>query len=117
MFVLSNLAISVDGKIGTADRVFFPLGSRADLRKMLRLRKTADAILIGASTLRPYRKASLSGKGPKQPTNVVLSTRLAGFSPDWSFFRDPRIKRILITTSAAPLARRKLFSRCCEVIV
>jgi riboflavin-specific deaminase-like protein len=117
MLVLSNLAISLDGKIATAGRGFLPLGTRRDLEEMLKLRKRCDAVLIGASTLRPYKKPSLSGGKGRQPVNVVLSSSLTGLSPSWPFFKDARIRRILITTSRAPAARRKHFERSCEVVV
>jgi len=109
--------MSVDGKIATRHRAFFPLGSESDLREMLRLRKGVQAVVIGASTLRPYRKPSLSGRGDRQPLNAVVSSSLAGLSPSWPFFRDPRIKRVLFTTSRAPAARRKVFSKSCDVVV
>jgi riboflavin biosynthesis pyrimidine reductase len=61
MFVFSNLATSLDGKIATVSRVHFPLGSPADRRQMLVLRKRADAVIVGASTLRAYQGSLLSG--------------------------------------------------------
>jgi riboflavin-specific deaminase-like protein len=117
MFVFSNLAMSLDGKIAAKGRGFFPLGSPNDLKEMLRLRRSSDAILIGASTLRPYRKASLARPGPKQPLNVLLSSSLAGLSPRWPFFRDERIRRMIFTTSKASPARRRIFEKSSEVIV
>jgi 2,5-diamino-6-(ribosylamino)-4(3H)-pyrimidinone 5'-phosphate reductase len=117
VYVLSNLATSLDGKIATRERAFFPLGSGADLKEMLRLRKSAQAVIVGASTLRPYRKASLSGRGGKQPINAVVSSSLAGLSASWPFFKDPRVHRILFTTRRAPEARRKQFAKTCEVVI
>jgi riboflavin-specific deaminase-like protein len=117
ILVLSNLATSIDGKIASRDRGFFPLGTKLDLREMLRLRKTAQAVIIGASTLRPYRKASLAGRMGKQPLNVVVSSSLAGLSPSWPFFKDARIRRILITTSKASAARKKAFAKSCEIVL
>src|SRR5262245_33107945 len=51
-FVFMNAAVSADGKIAPASRRRVRLGSARDLARMDRLRATADAILIGASTLR-----------------------------------------------------------------
>jgi riboflavin biosynthesis pyrimidine reductase len=44
IFVFSNLATSVDGKIATQSREFFPLGTPADWKQMQVLRREADAI-------------------------------------------------------------------------
>jgi 2,5-diamino-6-(ribosylamino)-4(3H)-pyrimidinone 5'-phosphate reductase len=114
VYVLSNLAVSLDGKIAPRDRRFFKLGSAADLKEMLRLRKRAGAVIIGASTLRPYRKASPSGRAGF--INAIVTSSLAGLSPHWPFFNDRRVERILFTTKRAPLARKQLFSRNSTVI-
>src|SRR5688572_1992534 len=110
MFVFSNLAMSVDGKIATFDRSFFPLGTAGDLREMQRLRKKCDAILIGAATLKVYRKPNLVSGVKKQPINVILSSTLAGVSLDWEFFRSSKVHRILFVGSKTPMSRIKRFS-------
>ena len=109
--------MSLDGKIATRERTFLPLGSRSDLKEMLRLRRGVQAVIVGASTLRPYKKSSLSGSGPRQPINAVVSSSLSGLSPSWPFFKDKRIRRLLFTTTRAPTVKRSLFSKSCEVIV
>ena len=118
--VYSNLAISLDGKINIAGKGHFPLGTREDWNEMQRLRKKADAIVFGASTLRGFKSACCveDPRWPrsKQPVNVVLSSELKGISPRWSFFRDPRIRRILIVDKKAPLARLQLFVDSCDII-
>jgi riboflavin biosynthesis pyrimidine reductase len=99
-FIFSNLATSLDGKINLAGKGHFPLGTRADWLEMQRLRKKADAIVFGASTLRGFKAAccveDASWPLKRQPVNVVLSSKLEGLSPKWSFFTDSRIRRILI---------------------
>lgn len=118
VYVLSNLAMSLDGKIAPRDRRFFSLGGPADLKNMLELRKGAQAVIIGASTLRPYRKASLSPKrgGRSRFINAIVTSSLGGLSQSWSFFKDPRIERLLFTTKHAPAARKKLFAKSSAVI-
>jgi riboflavin biosynthesis pyrimidine reductase len=81
MFVFSNLAISLDGKIGTADRSITHLGSPADLKEMLALRKRADAILFGASTLRAYEKPCRAPGRRKQPINVEGRAEILCLTP------------------------------------
>ena len=119
MFIFSNLATSLDGKIAPVRPALFPLGTAEDRRHMIRLRREADAILFGASTLRAYRKYCHTPglpNGRAEPVNVVLSSRLEGISPDWPFFKARGVRRILLVSFDAPVARIKRFERTCEVI-
>lgn len=116
--ILSNLAISVDGKIATRCRGHSPLGSAEDRRQMQRLRARCDAVVMGAGTLRAYRKfcGLGSASAPGQPANAVISSRLDGISPDWEFFRDPRLKRILFVSGEIPAARVRRFEGRAEIV-
>lgn len=120
VYVFSNLAISVDGKIATFSRERFPIGSVADRKEMQRIRKLSDAVLFGASTLRTHRKACIVKDGPsdprKQPWNVIVSRSLEGIDPKWPFFTEPRVRRILFITGTVPKARLAKFEKTCEVV-
>jgi riboflavin-specific deaminase-like protein len=120
-FVFSNLATSLDGKINITGKGHFPLGTRDDWREMQRLRKKSDAIVFGASTLRGFKAACCIEEHDwplaRQPVNVVLSSKLEGLSTSWPFFKDPRIKRILLVSDEASAERVRRFQRCCEVLV
>ena len=50
--IIVNMAISVDGRINSYRRERFSLGSEHDRRLMDVLRERADAIIIGAGTVR-----------------------------------------------------------------
>lgn len=50
-FVLSNFAITADGKIAFASREFVPFGSDRDREHMMELRASADAVMSGARTV------------------------------------------------------------------
>jgi 2,5-diamino-6-(ribosylamino)-4(3H)-pyrimidinone 5'-phosphate reductase len=118
MFVFSNLAISLDGKIATASREPFYLGTPADRAQMQVLRKRADIVLMGATTLRAYKKfCGVSGAKPgRQIANAILSSKLEGIRPDFLFFSDSEQKRLLFVTQTLSTARLKAFSRSSEVI-
>jgi riboflavin-specific deaminase-like protein len=109
MFVFSNLATSLDGKIASRDREHFYLGTPADRREMQRLRKRADAILMGASTLRAFRAPLAVKDSKRQPLNVIVSSSLARISPDWDFFKRKDIRRVLFTGIATPASRLRKF--------
>jgi riboflavin-specific deaminase-like protein len=50
-FLFVNMAITVDGKIATANRVVSSFGSKRDKEHLLELRATADAVMAGAGTV------------------------------------------------------------------
>ncbi len=117
MFIFSNLAISLDGKIATHDRSFFSLGTKEDKKEMQILRSHCDALLIGAATFRCYRKPStISGK-TRQPINIILSSNLEGISPHWEFFKKKGLSRILIVSHLTPPSRIKKYSGSSEICV
>ncbi len=116
-FVFLNMASSIDGKITTAGRENFSLGSQGDRHRMEELRARADAVLIGAGTLRdedppllirdPELVAGRVARGaPAQPVNVLVSTLLDVPIAGSRFFNAEQTRRIVFTTPAAP--RKKL---------
>ena len=117
MYIFSNLATSLDGKIAPTGGEFFPLGTPADLKQMQVLRRKADAVITGASTLRAYRKPYFSKRPGLAPIfNVIVSTQLERLSTEWAFFKSPLIRRVLFCWDTTPAARVKKFSRVATVI-
>lgn len=116
MFVFSNLAMSLDGKIGTRERGFFPLGTSEDHKQMMALRKRCDAVLMGATTLRSFRKPCKTQGSKKHPINIILTSQLEKISSRWSFFTAPDVQRIVFVTQPTPARRIKEFSKSCQVI-
>lgn len=119
MFVFSNLATSIDGKIATTSRSYFPLGTDEDRKQMQVIRRKSDIVLFGASTLRTYKgfcglkDAAIA----KQPANAIVSSSLEDISPNWPFFRDPGKRRILFVTKMPGPARIKAFQKTSEMIL
>lgn len=116
MFVFSNLATSLDGKIATTSRVLFPLGTDEDRRQMDVLRRKCDAVLMGASTFRVFKKPCLILGASQHPINIILSSTLEGISPSWEFFRHPGLRRILFVSHLATTRKIKPFLKTSEVI-
>ncbi|MEO5970293.1 MAG: dihydrofolate reductase family protein [Bdellovibrionia bacterium] len=117
MFIYSNLAMSLDGKIATAQRTLFPLGTAEDLHQMKVLRKGCDALLMGASTLRVFKNPCLIPNQVGQPINILVSSSLENISPSWRFFTDSAIQRILFVGPKTEKAKLKKFSASSEVVV
>ncbi len=116
MTVFVNLATSVDGKIGTVAREKFRFGSAADKRQMQVLRARADAVVIGAGTLRDEDPNLLitatdlvdarraAGKAA-QPIRVLVSHGLELRAEGSRFFGTPDADTLVFTSEAADTAR------------
>lgn len=121
-YVTLNVAVSADGKITTRRRESFPLGSREDRRLMDVLRSRADAVVVGANTVRKdgwairVREAALRRARRPHPLNVVLTSRL-DLPQRRQFFTHPDTEKLIITTRAAPEVRVRRFERVAEVVV
>jgi riboflavin biosynthesis pyrimidine reductase len=78
MRVVSNTAISLDGRINTREGRFTSLGTARDHERMSRLRGQADAVLVGGSTFRNWPRPSLPEEEHRVPGapplwNVIVS--------------------------------------------
>ena len=109
--------MSLDGKIATTHRTFLPLGTIEDLKQMKALRKDCDALLMGASTLRVYKKPCLIPDQILQPINIVVSTHLNDILPSWKFFTQPNLQRILFVGQKTAKAKIRDFSKSSEIVV
>lgn len=119
--IFSNLAISLDGKISPIIKTMDRFPSESDRRRMDELRFEADAVLLGASTIRedPFpiklRYPDLAEKR-KHPLNVVLSQNL-NLPPKSKFFESSETERLIFTTSLAPKEKIEDFKKYSELII
>ncbi len=120
------MAMTADGKITSAKREYPRFTSAVDRKTMDRLRAEADAIVVGAGTLRDddpplhvrdgemraYRRSL--GK-PPELLNVVVSASLR-VDPASRFFNDAHASgRIVATVEEAPADRRSALAGKAEV--
>ena len=108
-FTYINLAISIDGKLTTADRKLHGFGGPEDRDLMDELRSRADAVMIGAATLReedpllwvrsPERLVVRAEQGREpQPWNVIISRSLdLPLLEGSKFFKTPGFRRLVFT--------------------
>ncbi len=71
MKIITNTAMSLDGKIASVKNKHFYLGSAEDRRRMDLLRSQADAVLVGGKTFRNWSKPLASKK--HKPLNIIVS--------------------------------------------
>jgi 5-amino-6-(5-phosphoribosylamino)uracil reductase len=105
MKVVSNTAISLDGRINTREGRFAFFGSARDHARMSGLRAGADAVLVGGATFRNWPHPSLPDAGDRarlrgRPWNVVVSRTLdLPLAPD--FLAEPAIRPLFLTRAAS----------------
>ncbi|MES1164340.1 MAG: dihydrofolate reductase family protein [Verrucomicrobiota bacterium] len=127
--VLVNFATSVDGKINPAPGLrhgkFMMSRAREDFRRMVALRATADAILIGASNLRADNpdlaipadeRDRRRAAGIPEPLRIVLTSTGAGISPDMRMFDPARGgQSVVVHAKAMPALERDRLGAVAEL--
>ena len=105
MKVVTNTAVSLDGRINTRERRFTFFGSARDHARMSLLRAGADAVLVGGATFRNWPHPSLPdvedrGRLRGRPWNVIVSRSLdVPLAPD--FLAEPSIRPLFLTRAAS----------------
>ena len=105
MKVVSNTAISLDGRINTRERRFAFFGSARDHARMSRLRSEADAVLVGGATFRNWPHPALPDAEDRgglrgRPWNIVVSRSLdLPMTPE--FLDEPAIRPLFLTRAAS----------------
>jgi 5-amino-6-(5-phosphoribosylamino)uracil reductase len=118
-YVLLSVAASVDGYIDDATSERMLLSNEADFDRVDEVRASADAILVGASTIRrdnprllvrsASRRDGRTARGlPESPVKVTL-TSSGNLDPAASFFTTGQADKIVYAASAvAGKARERL---------
>lgn len=83
MRLISNTAISLDGRTGLPDAPRFRVGSRADLARMRALRGSVDAVLVGGATFRAWPLASAAEPPRSLHMAVLTRTGVLAAAPRW----------------------------------
>jgi riboflavin-specific deaminase-like protein len=103
--VIANVAVSVDGKIDAHVREGGGFSSRFDRDRVDELRARADALVVGAGTVRsedpplrvrdPSRRHHRAAEGRSEELTVVVLSRSGDLPPGARFLREPARRRIL----------------------
>jgi riboflavin-specific deaminase-like protein len=110
-FVFANMAMTVDGKIATANRAVHSFGSRRDLANLYALRATADAILCGARTVEisesilgnggeKFRRLRLKNGRGEFPLRIIVSGS-GSMDPAAKIFQKRFSPIVILTTERA----------------
>jgi 2,5-diamino-6-(ribosylamino)-4(3H)-pyrimidinone 5'-phosphate reductase len=96
-----NFAISSDGKITSAARRPSGWTSREDHARLLELRKSADALMVGRGTLEADNMTMTVPGQERQPLRCVVS-RSGNFRTDHPLFHTPAGPIHLLATGSSP---------------
>ncbi len=125
-WVLTNMIASADGATAL-DGVSGGLGGDADGRVFAALRAVADAIVVGASTVRleDYRApsggseeaaAARASRGQAARPLLVIVTASLSVDPDQRSFADPTHRPLVATVTDAPSDRRAALAERADIV-
>ncbi|WP_328992136.1 pyrimidine reductase family protein [Kribbella sp. NBC_01245] len=124
--VRANMVSSLDGAVEVLG-ISKALGDTDDKQMLGRLRMLADAVLVGAGTVRaenynplrvgPERQAWRRTQGlPDHPVLAIVSSRLE-LDPSHRSLAEATVRPIVITHAAAPADRRTALTTVADVVI
>jgi riboflavin-specific deaminase-like protein len=124
--VAVGMVASLDGAV-TVDGTSGSLGGDADRVAFRRLRDAADAILVGAGTVRDEdygparasaeRRADRRRRGLADTPTLVIVSGTLGLEPGQRVFADPSSRPVVVTTRRADERRRRALELVADVEV
>jgi 2,5-diamino-6-(ribosylamino)-4(3H)-pyrimidinone 5'-phosphate reductase len=123
-FVQINAAITADGKIAPANRVFEPFGSKRDMELLHRLRAGADAVMAGARTVdlfpatlgpgaKKYRQMRLRN-GLSEYNIRIVATGSGTLDPNAEIFKHRFSPIIILASEGIPQKKLKVLQRLAD---
>ncbi len=104
-WVRAVMVSSLDGAVEAGGRSG-GVATPADRRVFVRLRRSADVVLVGAGTVRAEDYRGVRSRGDAVPPPIAVVTASAALDPSSRLFTDTRTAPIVLTTAAAPRSRR-----------
>lgn len=100
-WISTNLAVSADGKISSVERRPSGWTSREDHARLLKLRESADALIVGRGTLEADRMTMTVPGKAVQPLRCIVS-RSGEIASDHPVFQKPGGPIHLLSTRETP---------------
>ncbi|MGF1599009.1 MAG: dihydrofolate reductase family protein [Acidimicrobiales bacterium] len=125
-WVMTNMVASADGATAI-DGLSGPLGGAADREMFAALRSVADAIVVGAATVRQERyrvpgagseeaQRARAGRGQEPRPLVVVVTTSLGLDAGLPLFDDPSYRPLIATVATAPAEARDRLSTVADIV-
>jgi diaminohydroxyphosphoribosylaminopyrimidine deaminase / 5-amino-6-(5-phosphoribosylamino)uracil reductase len=117
-YVTLKAGMTLDGKLATATGESRWITSAASRREVHQLRRSADAVLVGVGTVLADDPSLTARTGPRleklalqQPLRIVVDSRLRTPFKAEVLAQQDKAKTIIVTTAAAPAARRSALQK------
>jgi riboflavin-specific deaminase-like protein len=120
-FVTANFAVTWDGRVSTSNRTGVDFSSRRDKRRLLEIRASADAVLVGLATVAAdnmamgmpavdLRKTRIARGESACPLRVVVSNS-GRFDLGLKIFRNTQSPLIIFSTRRMPARTRSALEK------
>ena len=117
-FVTANFAITADGRISTRNFTPSDFSSKCDKRRLVKIRATCDAVLIGARTLAADTMTlGIPGvRGKKPPLRVIVSNS-GRIAPTLRVFQTAGAPIVIFTTKKMPAKTRAALASVADIFL
>ena len=117
-FVTANFAISADGRISTRNLTPSDFSSRRDKRRLVQIRATCDAVLVGARTLAADTMTlGIPGVRGKHPPLRVIVSNSGRIDPTLRVFQKAGAPIVIFTTRRMSAKTRDLLAQSADIFI
>ena len=117
-FVTANFAITADGRICTRNFTPSDFSSKADKRRLVKIRAACDAVLVGARTLASDTMTlGIPGIRSKKPPLRVIVSNSGRIDPSLRVFQTPGAPIVIFTTRKMPAKTRHAFAQVADLFI
>lgn len=116
-FVTANFAITADGRISTRNFTPSDFSSKRDKRRLMKIRTTCDAVLVGARTLAADTMTlGIPGIATKAPLRVIVSNS-GRIAPTLRVFQAAGAPIVIFTTKKMPASTRNALAGVADIFL
>ena len=117
-FVTANFAITADGRISTRNFTPSDFSSKRDKRRLVGIRASCDAVLVGARTLAADTMTlGIPGIRAKKPPLRVIVSNSGRIAPALRVFQGDGAPVVIFTTGKMPATVRDALSSVADIFI
>ncbi len=117
-FVTANFAVTADGRISTRNFTPSDFSSKRDKRRLVKIRATCDAVLVGGRTLAADTMTlGIPGVRGKRPPLRVIVSNSGRIAPTLRVFEKPGAPIVIFTTRKMPAKTRDALASVADIFI
>ena len=117
-FVTANFAVTADGRISTRSFTPSDFSSKRDKRRLVQIRASCDAVLVGARTLAADTMTlGIPGIRGKVPPLRVIVSNSGRIAPTLRVFKTPGAPIVIFTTTKMPAKTRNALAPFADIFI